>query len=453
MQLFTGQPPTRHRVETDDVTIDGRTPMLTELLREAGYSTAGFWTGWFLAPEYGFQRGFQVYRNMMNGGQAAQDSFEAALAEGELGGVWQAQGALERRSHTDVNSPNVARAAAEVLDGLEADEPLFLFAHFFDPHYDYVPPGEWATRFDPDYRGSITGRDFWVNPRIWDEATEQRVVGDRDLQHLRALYRGEIGWTDESVGQLIDDLERTGRLDDTLIVITSDHGEEFFDHGRRGHKQSLYDEVLRVPLLVVLPEHLRKGVPRVVDRQVSLSDVMPTILDYAGVRVPDSVLGRSLRPALEGRDLPSRPIVSSMHIYRTDGQDWTVFMHESVREEHYKLWRVTGVSSNAPPELLFVGYFDLAADPLEQAGRTPDQDPRARAAWDVLEAELARQRAHFAKHRPQDPAERTTDIATVVASELKGLGYVDGEDTGAETPARLVPWGLGMRPPLEMPGR
>ena len=457
-QLFTGQPPALHRVEVDDTSIDARTPILGELLSAAGYFTAGFWTGWYLADDYGFGRGFDVYENAMTDGDVLEEAFERRVAGGVVAEGWQAQAKRERLSHQDVTSSRVADMAIDLYGELDPGRRAAVFLHLFDPHHDFIPPGRWATAFDPDYEGTIDGRDYFTNPRIWDEAGQRRVVDDRDLEHLIALYRGEIGWVDEQLGRVLDHLRASGRLERTLVVVTSDHGEEFFEHGLRGHKLTLYDVSVRVPLLVVLPEALRASPPARVDAQVSLSDVLPTVLDYVGVETPPSVFGRSLRPALEGQPFDSRPVVSSLTLfsYPTTGE-LLVVVNESVRTPTYKLLRHTQLRPGVPPEMTAVVYTDLAADaregrrvidtPANMAPHAPVQE-----AWRTLEDQLDRMRAIHAATEHQPDEARTTDMAELLENELRQLGYTD-TTAGSETvsPGHLVPWGLGVRPRLALP--
>ena len=454
-QLFTGQPPSLHRVETDDVSIDTNTPTLPEVLSQAGWATHGFWTGWYLADAYGFARGFDAYTNAMSDGPLLTQRFEQGRNESTDAG-WAAHAEREKKNHEDITSEHVAQLVGETLEAADAAQSLFVFAHFFDPHYDYIPPGEWATKFDPDYTGTIDGRNFGHNPRIVDPRTGQRTVSDRDLQHITALYRGEIGWTDQWVGRVLEQFEQAGRLDDTLIIVTSDHGEEFFEHGNRGHKLTLFEEVVRVPLLVVLPEALRGKQPASFDVQVSLSDVLPTILDVTGVEAPPSVFGRSLLPALEGRGLPARPEVSSLTLYNyPPGGGLQVYLYDAVRTDAAKLIRLTLLEPGKPPQLPWVGLIDLRLDPHEKnlvGGPPADfaRRPEFAAAWDQLEAELERMRAVHGRTAHQAASERTTDMAALVAVELEGLGYMQGEAGDEVEPGKIAPWGLGVRPAASM---
>ena len=258
-EIFTGNPPLLHGAQIDTLRIDPLHPTLPELLRARGYHTLGFWTGWYLADEYGFARGFERYQCSMTIDPAANVDLRAAL-ERRGDSAEEIESLLrEVASHQDVTSRQVVADARAALAEIGDQGPVFLFAHFFDPHYDYVPPPPHDTRFDPDYDGSIDARGYWDNPAIYDGSkSPARQISERDLEHVRALYRGEIAWVDEAVGDLVELFRERGTLDQALVVITSDHGEEFFEHGNRGHRNHLFDEVLRVPLLIVPP----RGSPR-----------------------------------------------------------------------------------------------------------------------------------------------------------------------------------------------
>jgi arylsulfatase A-like enzyme len=443
-QMFTGQPPVVHGVQYDDIAIDPHCPTLPELLGDAGWFTAGFWTGWYLAGEYGFERGFAVYQNAMTGGAALEREYERALDAGDVARAQQVLGGRDVMSHQDVTSPVVVDRVRATLSRLDPEEPVFLFAHFFDPHYDYVPPAPWDTRFDPDYEGDYDGRDFYRNERIFDG---ERRIPDRDLEHVVALYRGEIGWTDAAVGRVLDLLEEHDRLDDAVVVVTADHGDEFFEHGGRGHRHTLFEELVRVPLLVRLPDSMRgEAVPRV-DAQVSLSDVLPTLLEVAGVPVPATVFGRSLLPLLRGGTLPPRPLVGSLSLTGAGGAARVTRLVDSLRTEEWKLVRELDVAPGASrPRVRASAWFDLAADPGEQRPVVRPDHPAAREAAALLDRELERLRTRW-QDLPRSPDERrATRIREVFQADLGDLGYADGESEPV-SPGFALPWGLGPHPP------
>jgi len=428
LQMMTGSPPLVHGVESADVIADPEGPLLAERLSADGYRTLGFYTGGYLSPSFGFARGFDRY--------VAVGPEDAVSSSGE---------GPEALVAGAISSGLVAAEVDQLLHGLGDETPLFLFLHLYDPHYDYVPPPPWDQHFDPDYAGSMDGRNFYYNLDIWDESlSPPRRVNDRDLEHIVALYRGEVSWTDQNIGRVLEALERVGRLEDTLVIVTADHGEEFFEHEGRGHRHTLFDELIHVPLLIVPPGG---GAPRSVEQQVSLSDIAPTILDFAGGAAPPSMYGRSLRAALNGDAIAARPVVSSL--YRASvNRRGDVFhrMTQSVRTEDWKLIRTLIVSPNGKLRVPEAVWFDLRADPAERVGVDDPEDPRLVQAWELFERETAALRAHWEAQAHAPDESRVTDARQELQAQLRALGYVD-PDEGLEGHAILArPWGLAPVP-------
>src|SRR5262249_33288395 len=135
-----------------------------------------------------------------------------------------------------------------------AERPFLLFLHYFDVHYDYVPPDDVARRFWRDGRAPrVRGRDFFTNPEIHAGMTSG------DLAGVVARHDGEIAATDEQVGRVLDRLDALRLAADTLVVVVSDHGDEFFEHGAKGHRQNLFEPTLDVALIARLPGRLPAG--------------------------------------------------------------------------------------------------------------------------------------------------------------------------------------------------
>jgi len=319
--LFTGQPELVHGVDFDTHEQDPRWASLAEVLSEAGYRTAGFFSGPYLEPHFGFDRGFETYRagygpnvestseelarakSALAEAEAAGDEALAAQRRAEAGEI---QSRLETLSHRDVSSKSVTEAGlAELAAAAEDGRPFFLFLHYFDPHYDYLPPEPWDTAFDPDYDGAIDGEDFYVSDKISviDPARpwkRRQVVSPRDLEHVLALYAGELAWTDAQIGRLREALERHELLEETIVVITSDHGDQFFEHGSLGHRENLFEESTRVPLVLRLPEPHPRGVR--IDALVSNADVFPSLLELLDLPPPQGLTSRSFVPLLPDAD-------------------------------------------------------------------------------------------------------------------------------------------------------
>jgi arylsulfatase A-like enzyme len=445
-QMMTGMAPPYHGTESSDVAIDPLFPFLPELMKQAGYYTAGFFTVRYLWGDYGFARGYDFYRSGMMAEELSREQGRLSPRGHEAD---ERRRVIESRDY--VSSENVVALARMGLERAPLDAPVFVFAHFFNPHNDWVPPAPWDTRFDPDYEGEIDGQGVLSSGKVFDPMTSPtRRVDDRGLRHLRALYRGEIAWTDQAIGQLLALFAEHGRLDDTLIVITSDHGEEFFEHGQITHRFNLYDTTIRVPMLIVPPKSWSADVEAEIDAQVTLSDVMPTILDFTGLESPENVTGRSLRPAMEGAPIESRPELISLYLTknRQNGRREHMQIY-GLRTPEHKFLRAVILKPEEPMRVQ-AEFYDLVRDPAEQRGTIDTSDPRIRKGWADLEAELDRARAAWQTDPRTARANRSTDLSEQSIQELRALGYVD-ESTLDDVESRR-PWGLAPMAPIAFDG-
>jgi hypothetical protein len=184
------------------------------------------------------------------------------------------------------------------------EEDVFIFMHFMDPHVPYNPPKPYNTQFDPDYSGKYS-LEF---KEIDDVRSGKIKLTPDELEHIKALYDGEIAYFDSQFQAFTKYLGEKSLLDDTLIVICADHGEEFAEHGGYEHGGTLYDEVIHVPLIMRGPD-IPTG--KVDDRVASNIDIFPTILGYFNIQPPDDIQGSSLLKPLpeEERNLISEQIL------------------------------------------------------------------------------------------------------------------------------------------------
>ncbi len=187
---------------------------------------------------------------------------------------------------------NMSRLADEILRSQPTDEPLLLQLHYKPPHWPYKPGAEFDRFTDPSYDGPV---DLGTSLRYYTQRVE--MISDRDLEQMIGLYDGNLLRADAAVGMVIESLRQTNRWKSSLVVITSDHGEAFLEHGRLGHNSTLFEEMIHVPLVIRLPGGER---PEQVDpdRLASLLDVVPTILGQ---------MGASPSSALDGVDLIHSP--------------------------------------------------------------------------------------------------------------------------------------------------
>jgi len=475
LSLMTGEPPLVHGVDDNFQAYGGRAPLLAEIMQANGYATAGFFSGPLLEPHYGFGRGFDRYEACY-GKDLAETSARAAEAraaretaqgpeefERAAQAYAQAKATLMVLSHTDVSSKVVTDAVLAELDRREDDQrPFFLFAHYFDPHYDYVPPAEHDV-FDEGYDGAIDGVGFLTNPVIAGPKKgakeRERRLSERDLEHVMALYEAELSWTDAQVGRILARLDELGLAENTLVIVTADHGDEFFEHGSIGHRRTLYEEVVQVPMILRHPGRLPAGVK--VDGLVSLIDVPATIVDLAGIDLAGidaagGMTGRSLVPLVGGqagtepgnepaRSVLGRVVQSHPVMLRAEGHGQlkgTQFMvTDTFRRGPIKITRNRGWTRPREAELaeLFadstrtqraresVVWIDVEGHPGEErAAHSHDfSDPGARAALEAFRDEYMR----LATRRTPPTVSKGRQRFTAM---LRGLGYVDGDEDAAD---------------------
>jgi arylsulfatase A-like enzyme len=334
-----------------------RVPTLPALLRKAGFATQAVTSHLYVSAVYGLHDGFDH---------------------------------LDFRQ--DRRAAEVADRAIEILDRV-GDRPFFLFLHLYDPHWHYDPPHAQRRLFAGSYTGEITG--LWQDFSKRDRSNTTAA----DLDHLLALYDGEIRYADDEVGRVLDHVKARGLDRGTLVVVTSDHGEEFLEHGSWEHQKTLYEEVVRIPLVVNGP-----GVaPRKEAAQVSLLDVMPTVLAWAGL--PPS-------PAQQGRSLLAPP--GEREAY---GETEHTIDHTPKLFLRGGAGRLKAIVSLAPDGALRrCEWYDLAADPGEAREAAP---PLALA--DALRGRaIARWREGRGRGGPAPAVELTPEQR----ERLRALGYV-----------------------------
>ena len=376
--LLTGREQHHHQTVTPADKVPASEELLAEALSRQGHETVGFYSGPFLHPTYGFGRGFESYLRCRGGSPQTP-------AGGNL-------------SHSDETNPGILAAVEAWLESRSA-RPFFAFIHMWDVHYDYIPPEPYRSMFDEDYGGPLDGRRI-ENTGFPLSATP------RDVEHLIALYDGEIRYTDETIEKILQLLETAGLLQDTLVVVTADHGEEFLDHGRKGHQESLFEEMLRVPLIFWGPD-VPKG--RTVTRPVSLADVGPTILDLMGVTGLEDADGQTLRPLLRRGTLPPSPVFSALY---TAYQRPTEIKLVSVRKNQTKL--IYSPRKNAWAQ------YDLASDPGEL--KSLPADP---ALMQTLLSYMGDAAAGLASRPDSNEAQVPEGLPSELVEELRALGYLE----------------------------
>jgi arylsulfatase A-like enzyme len=265
------------------------------------------------------------------------------------------------------NGEQVTERALRLVERCEGKRPFFFFFHYWDPHTPYLPPAPFDRMFyggdekDPRHRSMDP---VWQSPWFTNYFSEW-LSGVTDIEYVRAQYDAAVAYADACVGRLLQALERRGMLEDTLLVIGSDHGEELDDHGMWFDHHGLYDTNVRVPLILWSPGRIAPGAR--IDGQVSLMDLTPTLLELAGMpEVPaaEAMEGRSLLPLLRGDPGGARQAV-----YCTE---CTWMRKRAWRTPEWKLIRALEEDIYGGP---MTELYDLRADPGERrnlAERRPE---------------------------------------------------------------------------------
>jgi choline-sulfatase len=282
--LLSGLFPWEHHATTEEAAVPAAVDLASERFLAAGFHTGAFIANGFCSDRFGFRQGWSTFRNYIREGLRAQSEF-------------------------------VAHDVLDWLDQRPQDEPFFLYVHTIDPHVPYLPPAAQLALYDPEpYDGIV---DFNRDRELLEAVKSGSLtLNERDRAHLEALYDGEISYHDTHFGSIMEGLERRGLADDTIVVFTADHGEEFFDHGSVGHGHSVYEELIHVPLIVRIPG-VTDGTQRI-DDVVGLVDVLPTIYEALGRPIPDDLSGESFLPLLlgESSDAPRASVTGFMEGWR-----------------------------------------------------------------------------------------------------------------------------------------
>jgi arylsulfatase A-like enzyme len=372
--MLTGLYPSRNGVRDCVNQLPEDVPTLATRLAARGMRTLGIVNSLNVSPRYGFRQGFEFFGYM-----SEWDDPESPDAR-----------MIDRGE--DITSQAI-RWLAQRTEG----EPFFLFLHYYDVHGDYAPKEEYRRAFVRPYDGPITGESSQLN----EFRAGERTIDEAGREHLIDLYDAGIRQLDAVLARLFGYLETSGLDRDTLVVITSDHGEEFLEHGSVLHGRTHFEELISIPLLLRGP-----GVPQGlrIPNPVSLVDVVPTILSLLGLPAPDGLDGIDLTRTWAAPDtIPDRLVFSEADHTDTDHD-----VHRMARDERYKLHLDTRTDEAT--------LYDLHADPDE----THDIAPTAPTQTDRL---LTRLRAFMAQEREAIDLGLPSDEEL---DKLRKLGYVHG---------------------------
>ncbi len=377
VSMLTGTWPAIHGAKGKGAKLTGirkEVPTAAEIFRQNGFRTLGWGNCAFVSPLLGLDRGFDVYD--------ARHAFTTAI----------------RRADETVT------AAIGQLPS-RRDQDVFLFLHLFDPHLDYDPPAGYGELFTggrtspPLPLGLFKCKDLQTN-------AGQSPPLPADIAYVQGAYYGEVRFTDDQIGRLVQELKRRDLYDACTLVIAADHGEEFWEHGGFEHGHTVYDELIHVPLILKLPSGSGEG-GRVVSTQVRTLDIPPTLFQIAGIEGPTSMDGTSLLPHIAGQTEVDLPAMSESTLYGTDKVSWRTGPYKYMYDMNTRI---------EPHQWL----FDLRRDPQEQENlmeMQPDVAAAVRAQCEAFQVTLLN-RAR-AMSRP-----RVKDLSPHEVESLKSLGYI-----------------------------
>ncbi|MCB0211824.1 MAG: sulfatase [Anaerolineae bacterium] len=415
--MFTGLFPSEHATSQEKPSLSLAIPTLAELLQQIGYKTGGFSNNPWIDSMTGLNRGFEFFLNWKNFRPNNDTSALKKLAR-KLGLTTQKRMAESTISHmlqwlnTHFNQKSPA--------------PFFLFVNFMEAHLPYSPPREFAQQFVPGQLPS-----FNINQNDAKYLTGRVTMTSEDFEMLSALYDGELLYLDSQLERFFSTLDRLKLLEDTFVVITSDHGENLGDHGLMTHIFCLYDTLIRVPLLMKFPSQIESG--SIVNTQVQIQDLFSTLLKVAGsaVQTPGYKPEKSILDVLTTPENQERqniafaeyayPALTLKRLQKYDpnfDNPQLITALKCARTPNFKLiWSERGQDE----------FYNLQEDPFEENNLIFSQDKVLlekitffREVLDGWEKSLVRfqQNDNLTEHVPFSADE-------AVVSRLRDLGYLE----------------------------
>jgi arylsulfatase A-like enzyme len=400
--MFTGLLTCEHDTHGSLTWLSDRFATIAEVLAARGYQTLGYTNNPTIIHETNLTQGFQTWvRAYIGGKEIERDIY------GYLRGRWFIRSLFGQKVRIvddikyEVIEDDGAQSTNETVKGWistasRQDNPFFIFINYMEAHKPLHPPESYARPFLPD---GIS----WIETLHVRHDTYKHISGvdqhdDKELKILRALYDGSIYYLDSRMGELFEHLRQLDLMDETMIIITSDHGENFGEHGLMGHMLCVYDTLLHVPLIIRYPSVFEPGLR--VEEMVQLIDIFPTIIDILDIDSEelDSMRGKSR--AMEGEEAEENFIIAQDRIWPKALKnlllanpyfDISVYQREleSIRTEDFKyIWGTDGKEE----------LYDISIDQHE-LNNIIDEDPEtAKNLRELLEASVSS--CHTMLHSP-----------------------------------------------------
>lgn len=436
VSLFTGRYCFQHQVDGRRYKLGVNQPVLGEILQAEGYATAGISSNVWISEPFGFHRGFEYFHKTWLLFQSEVESAEMVkLDPGAVEGrAVKAASVLRTSNPALIVNALYAKLLAKRQDGGSAavsrraiqwlrprrKRPFFLFLNYIDPHAPYLAPPRYRHVYaSANLSAAQTRRLAALSRRSRDYHMGRLAISQEDFGHLGDLYDEEIRYTDARLAQVMEHLRRTGELDDTLVIVVADHGENIGNHGLMAHRFSLHQTLLHVPFVVRYPRALAAGI--VEPAYVQLTDVLPTVLSAIGRQdlIGDLKLdGANLLGDALDRDRPAlAEYLSTDYTAEARAQDYDFESSpysRTLRAFYQGNWKLIESQVDEQHEL-----YDLSLDPLEKCNVALEQPETLTG--------IRRSLQEFLEIRSSPEREVQQEELAVdrrVEERLKALGYL-----------------------------
>jgi choline-sulfatase len=382
--ILTGLHPVTHGAKTDGAMVPKGATLLGEALKEAGFSTGSFIANGYVSDKFGFNQGWDYYTNYI-------------------------------REKKTTDAENVFKEAGDWIEQ-HKDERFFAYVHTIDPHVPYDPPEQFLTMYmKSPYSGQVAPRKTPDQLADAKHSPPKVTFNAADKQYLEDLYDGEVSYHDHYLGLFVERLKKLGLYDDTIFVITADHGEEFDEHGSWGHGHSVYQELLWVPYIVRLPGVVPAGTR--IPQAVSTMSIFPTIIEAAGLPAQSQVEDQSQLTWLRGGPAPAVPVAFSDFL-------------DDRRVIRAGRWKLILRGTNET-------MFDLGSDPDEQRELDRAKHPVAARYTTIMLGQFlgARDKRTWLKGGQGSGVrleKENANIDETLREQLKAIGYA-GDGPTADT--------------------
>jgi arylsulfatase A-like enzyme len=409
--LFTSLYPSMHLAYTVNQRLPEYLTTMAEVLKGKGYTTCGISANLILKEEFGYSQGFDYYNvETQESIYACFCSKRKDLLFGMLG-EWLFKRMFKPYDAVEIDCDLLTQKALNWIEK-KGGSPFFLYLHYMDPHAPYNPPESYERMYSEDYKGKKYRMGEVIRLKKMG-----REISPKELQNIIDRYDGEITFMDEYIGKLINALKEMQLFENTLLVFTADHGEAFFEHNDTTHGQSLYNELIHVPLIITYPKLIKRNT--VIDTPVAMIDIMPTIMEVLNIPCFNEMQGKSFLTLFQDEDPIKHKefIISELFVQRGKGGWCTAIITKDYKYIliENSLNNILGSKKLAHKKLQ--EFYDLRNDPKELYNIFCPKSEAVGKLKKKLLVYLSFKRQHI--HSPEE-----VEIDEDTKQQLKALGYM-----------------------------